>query len=57
MMILAYLLTKNEFVKIKKLEFNWDKAFKQIEKLKRKLEFNWDKAFKQIEKLKRKNYC
>ena len=56
-MILAYLLTKNEFVKIKKLEFNWDKAFKQIEKLKRKLEFNWDKAFKQIEKLKRKNYC
>ena len=32
---LNYLLTKNGFVKIKKLEFDWDKAIKQIEKLKR----------------------
>jgi len=32
---LTYLLTRNGFVKIKKLEFDWDKAIKQIEKLKR----------------------
>jgi AbrB family looped-hinge helix DNA binding protein len=32
---LTYLLTKNGFVKIKKLEFEWDKAIKQLEKLKR----------------------
>ena len=32
---LTYLLTKNGFVKIKKLEFDWDKAIKQIEKLKK----------------------
>ena len=32
---LTYLLTKNGFVKIKKLEFDWDKAIKQLEKLKR----------------------
>jgi len=32
---LTYLLTRNGFVKIKKLEFDWDKATKQIEKLKR----------------------
>jgi len=32
---LTYLLTSNGFVKIKKLEFDWDKAIKQIEKLKR----------------------
>jgi AbrB family looped-hinge helix DNA binding protein len=30
---LTYLLTSNGFVKIKKLEFDWDKAIKQIEKL------------------------
>jgi len=30
---LTYLLTRNGFVKIKKLEFDWDKAIKQIEKL------------------------
>jgi hypothetical protein len=30
-----YLLTKNGFVKIKKLEFDLSKAIKQIEKLKR----------------------
>jgi bifunctional DNA-binding transcriptional regulator/antitoxin component of YhaV-PrlF toxin-antitoxin module len=33
--LLTYLLTSNGFVKIKKLEFDWDKAIKQIEKLKR----------------------
>jgi bifunctional DNA-binding transcriptional regulator/antitoxin component of YhaV-PrlF toxin-antitoxin module len=32
---LTYLLTKNGFVKIKKLLFDWDKAIKQLEKLKR----------------------
>jgi bifunctional DNA-binding transcriptional regulator/antitoxin component of YhaV-PrlF toxin-antitoxin module len=32
---LTYLLIRNGFVKIKKLEFDWDKATKQIEKLKR----------------------
>ena len=32
---LTYLLTKNIFVKIKKLEFDLSKAIKQIEKLKR----------------------
>ena len=32
---LTYLLTKNGFVKIKKLEFDLSKAIKQIEKLKR----------------------
>jgi bifunctional DNA-binding transcriptional regulator/antitoxin component of YhaV-PrlF toxin-antitoxin module len=32
---LTYLLTRNRFVKIKKLEFDWDIAIKQIEKLKR----------------------
>jgi bifunctional DNA-binding transcriptional regulator/antitoxin component of YhaV-PrlF toxin-antitoxin module len=32
---LTYLLTRNGFVKIKKLEFDWDKATKHIEKLKR----------------------
>ncbi len=32
---LTYLLTKNGFVKIKKLEFDWDEAFKQIDKLKK----------------------
>jgi bifunctional DNA-binding transcriptional regulator/antitoxin component of YhaV-PrlF toxin-antitoxin module len=32
---LTYLLTSNGFVKIKKLEFDWDKAIKQIEKLER----------------------
>ena len=32
---LTYLLTKNGFVKIKKLEFDWDKVIKQLEKLKR----------------------
>jgi AbrB family looped-hinge helix DNA binding protein len=32
---LTYLLTSNGFVKIKKLDFDWDKAIKQIEKLKR----------------------
>jgi len=31
----TYLLTRNGFIKIKKLEFDWDKATKQIEKLKR----------------------
>ena len=30
---LTYLLTSNGFVKIKKLEFDWDKTIKQIEKL------------------------
>ena len=33
---LTYLLTKNGFVKIKKLEFDWDKAIKQLEKLKKR---------------------
>jgi AbrB family looped-hinge helix DNA binding protein len=33
---LTYLLTKNRFVKIKKLEFDLGKAIKQIEKLKRR---------------------
>jgi bifunctional DNA-binding transcriptional regulator/antitoxin component of YhaV-PrlF toxin-antitoxin module len=33
--LLTYLLTSNGFVKIKKLEFDWDKAIKQIEKLER----------------------
>jgi hypothetical protein len=33
---LTYLLTKNGFVKIKKLEFDLDRAIRQIEKLKRK---------------------
>ena len=33
--LLTYLLTKNGFVKIKKLEFDWDKVIKQLEKLKR----------------------
>jgi AbrB family looped-hinge helix DNA binding protein len=32
---LTYLLTSNGFVKIKKSEFDWDKAIKQIEKLKK----------------------
>jgi len=32
---LTYLLTKNGFVKVKKLEFDLSKAIKQIEKLKR----------------------
>ena len=32
---LTYLLTSNGFVKIKKLDFDWDKAIKQIEKFKR----------------------
>ena len=32
---LTYLLTKNGFVKIKKLEFDLDRAIRQIEKLKR----------------------
>ena len=32
---LTYLLTKNGFVKIKKLEFDWNKAIKQLEKLKK----------------------
>jgi bifunctional DNA-binding transcriptional regulator/antitoxin component of YhaV-PrlF toxin-antitoxin module len=32
---LTYLLTKNGFVRIKKLEFDLSKAIKQIEKLKR----------------------
>jgi AbrB family looped-hinge helix DNA binding protein len=32
---LTYLLTKNGFVKIKKLEFDLSKAIKQMEKLKR----------------------
>lgn len=32
---LTYLLTKNGFVKIKKLEFDWDEAIKQIDKLKK----------------------
>jgi hypothetical protein len=35
MEISTYLLTSNGFVKIKKLEFDWDKAIKQIEKLER----------------------
>jgi bifunctional DNA-binding transcriptional regulator/antitoxin component of YhaV-PrlF toxin-antitoxin module len=33
--LLTYLLTSNGFLKIKKLEFDWDKAIKQIEKLER----------------------
>jgi bifunctional DNA-binding transcriptional regulator/antitoxin component of YhaV-PrlF toxin-antitoxin module len=33
---LTYLLTKNGFVKIKKLEFDWDEAVKQIEKIKKR---------------------
>ena len=32
---LTYLETRNGSVKIKKLEFDWNEAFKQIEKLKR----------------------
>jgi AbrB family looped-hinge helix DNA binding protein len=32
---LTYLETRNGSVKIKKLEFNWNEAFKQIEELKR----------------------
>jgi bifunctional DNA-binding transcriptional regulator/antitoxin component of YhaV-PrlF toxin-antitoxin module len=32
---LTYLLTRNGFVRIKKLEFDWDKTIKQLEKLKR----------------------
>jgi bifunctional DNA-binding transcriptional regulator/antitoxin component of YhaV-PrlF toxin-antitoxin module len=32
---LTYLLTTNGFVTIKKLVFDWDKAIKQLEKLKR----------------------
>jgi bifunctional DNA-binding transcriptional regulator/antitoxin component of YhaV-PrlF toxin-antitoxin module len=32
---LTYLLTRNGFVKIKKLEFDLDKAIKQIERLKK----------------------
>ncbi len=32
---LTYLLTRNGFVKIKKLEFGLDKAIKQIERLKK----------------------
>ena len=32
---LTYLVTRNGYVKIKKLEFDYDKAFKQIEKLKK----------------------
>ena len=32
---LTYLLTSNGFVKIKKLEFDWDKAIKQIEEIKK----------------------
>ena len=32
---LTYSFTRNGFVKIKKLEFDWDIAIKQIEKLKR----------------------
>jgi bifunctional DNA-binding transcriptional regulator/antitoxin component of YhaV-PrlF toxin-antitoxin module len=32
---LTYLLTRNGFVRIKKLEFDWDKTIKQREKLKR----------------------
>jgi bifunctional DNA-binding transcriptional regulator/antitoxin component of YhaV-PrlF toxin-antitoxin module len=32
---LNYLLTRNGFVRIKKLEFDWDKTIKQLEKLKR----------------------
>lgn len=32
---LTYLLTRNGFVKVKKLEFDWNKASKQIEKLKK----------------------
>jgi hypothetical protein len=34
---LTYLLSKNGFVKIKKIEFDWDKAIKQIEKFKREI--------------------
>jgi hypothetical protein len=30
-------LSKNGFVKIKKIEFDWDKAIKQIEKFKREI--------------------
>ena len=32
---LTYLVTRNGYIKIKKLEFDSDKAFKQIEKLKK----------------------
>ena len=32
---LIYLLTRNGFVRIKKLEVDWDKTIKQLEKLKR----------------------
>jgi AbrB family looped-hinge helix DNA binding protein len=32
---LTYLLTSNGFVKIKKVEFDWDKAIKQIEEIKK----------------------
>jgi bifunctional DNA-binding transcriptional regulator/antitoxin component of YhaV-PrlF toxin-antitoxin module len=32
---LTYLLTKNGFVNIKKLEFDWAEAIKQIDKLKK----------------------
>jgi bifunctional DNA-binding transcriptional regulator/antitoxin component of YhaV-PrlF toxin-antitoxin module len=32
---LNYLLPRNGFVRIKKLEFDWDKTIKQLEKLKR----------------------
>jgi len=32
---LTYLETRNGSVKIKKLEFDWNEAFKQIEELKR----------------------
>ena len=32
---LTYLLTSNGFVKIKKLEFDWDKAIKQVEEIKK----------------------
>jgi bifunctional DNA-binding transcriptional regulator/antitoxin component of YhaV-PrlF toxin-antitoxin module len=32
---LTYLLTRNGFVRIKKLEVDWDKTIKQLEKLKR----------------------
>jgi bifunctional DNA-binding transcriptional regulator/antitoxin component of YhaV-PrlF toxin-antitoxin module len=32
---LTYLLTRNGFVRIKKLEFDWDKTIKQLENSKR----------------------
>jgi bifunctional DNA-binding transcriptional regulator/antitoxin component of YhaV-PrlF toxin-antitoxin module len=35
--VLTYLLTKNGFIKIKKLEFGLDRAIMKIEKLKREL--------------------